>query len=381
MCTLYKHYNHNKKRNFIMLSIIFAIIEYEQHMYSKEDLENISYFKDVEITQLLDSLTGTLSRKYIVELGQHLIEENSPFTMALMDIDNFKFVNDNYGHAVGDECLVSVGTALINCIGNKGVVGRYGGDEFIIIYFGEHTYEEAHKFAYSIYGANKAIRRTHVLNNVRLFITGTVGNASFPKDANNYDELFSMVDKALYRGKSKGRNCYITYVKEKHEKIDVHKKETTSTYAVLKTLSDISRLNEKREVIIKYILNDITSVLGISQSLFVKTDGYTISSASANEYRTLDIYNQLIDKYLENEKLYIAGNMTTFKKSADKQIKDWVNEERILTFLMDKVKRPDEMIGSIILIEKNVQRIWQDRDKAIILYVNLLIENLYLQEK
>ena len=67
--------------------------------------------------------------------------------MFILDIDNFKDFNDNYGHIVGDECLIAVSKSLMEFVGDKGLVGRFGGDEFIILYFGDHSYEDAHQFA------------------------------------------------------------------------------------------------------------------------------------------------------------------------------------------------------------------------------------------
>ena len=348
-------------------------------MYTKELIDRIGYFQDVEIDSLLDSLTGVLRRGYILDLAKKLIEDKKPFTMAMLDIDNFKFVNDNYGHIVGDECLQALCKQLVSFIGDKGVVGRYGGDEFIIIYFGEHDYQEAHAFAFSLYGPTKVVRRSYHLSTVQLFVTATVGNASFPKDADNYEELLSMVDKTLYRGKTKGRNCYITYVKEKHEHIDVHKKEDNSSRVLFRTMNDIVRLNENRDVLIKYLLDSLTSLLGVTQSLFVKEDGYTISSAYAKEVKTSDIHQSLIDNSVIDDEIYIPSSIDKFTKRVNEELRWWINQEKIQTFLITEVRNLNEKYGNVILLEKNVQRIWQDRDIALMMYVDKLIEILFLK--
>ena len=350
-------------------------------MYTREFLDKLGYFKDIEITHLSDSLTGVISRKYILDLARELVNSKTPFTMAILDIDNFKFFNDNYGHIIGDECLISISKALMEFVGERGLVGRFGGDEFIIIYFGDHTYEEAHKFVSSLYGRNKVVRRIHRLSTVQLFVTATVGNASFPRNTDNYEDLFRMVDKALYRGKTKGRNCYITYVKEKHEHIDVHKKEENYLRIHFKTISDIAKLNEKRDVLIKHILNTVTSIIGVTQSLFIKTDGYTISSATAEQYKTKDTINSLIENTPILDELYSPETIDKFKKSTTKEIKDWIKEDGILTFLISEVRSPKEKYGNILLIENNVQRIWQDRDNALIMYVDRILENLFIENK
>ena len=346
-------------------------------MYTKELLDKIGVFNDIETSVLLDPLTGVISRGYILDLAKELIDNKKPFTMAMLDLDNFKFVNDNYGHAIGDELLSTLCKNLVDKVGDRGLVGRYGGDEFIILYLGDHTYEEAHAFASSLYGSDEVIRKAYHLSTVSLFVTATIGNASYPKDATSYDELFALVDKALYRGKTKGRNCYITYVKEKHDKLDVHKKEANALHVLFRTLNDIVKLNESRDVLIKYLLNSITSLLGVTQSVFVKIDGHTISSAVADEFKTPDIYNALIKKAKIKEELYAPKSINEYAASAPKEIKDWIEQEQILTFFISEVRNAKEKNGNIILIEKNVQRIWQDSNYALIMYVDRLIEILY----
>ncbi len=346
-------------------------------MYTREQLDRIGYFKDIELSHLLDSLTGVISRGYILNLAKELIDNNKPFTMLMFDIDNFKFINDNYGHAIGDECLKAVSDSLIRCVGDKGLIGRYGGDEFIIIYFGEHDYEDSHSFAFSFYGPDKAVRRSYSLSTAELFITATTGNASFPKDTDNYDDLFLMVDKALYRGKTKGRNCYITYVKEKHEHIDVHKKGNDSLTVLFRTMLDIVTLHEKRDTSIKYLLNSLTNFLGVTESIFVKNNGHSISSSQTKKFDTPEIYQVLVDNSTVYEEIYYPTEINFYKRTAKKEIRDWIDNEGVLTFLVSKVRNPTENFGSIILIEKNVQRIWQDRDRALLMYADRLIELLY----
>ncbi len=196
-------------------------------MYKLEDLTRYDYFKDVEIEYALDSLTGVVSRGYILGFAKHLVESKTPFMMAIMDIDNFKLVNDNYGHKFGDECLKSIGENLAKFVGNKGLVGRFGGDEFIILYFGGTNYNNVHSYVAKLYNSGTIVRRRLKFGSVEFYVTSTTGCASFPDDADNYDELFLLVDKALYRGKTKGRNCYIVYVESKHRNIDVNKKEAS----------------------------------------------------------------------------------------------------------------------------------------------------------
>ena len=90
-----------------------------------------SFFADK--TNSLDNLTKLYNRDVIIEYVNSLIGKNIPFSLALVDIDNFKYVNDTFGHIVGDEIIKAVAATLRNTLADNGIVGRFGGDEFIIV--------------------------------------------------------------------------------------------------------------------------------------------------------------------------------------------------------------------------------------------------------
>ena len=102
-------------------------------MYTINSFYNVDIFKDKTLDIILDDLTKAVSRPYIISYVKDLIEKKTPFTMLMLDVDNFKQINDRYGHLMGDEVLSIVGDRLIEYIGDSGFVGRYGGDEFLII--------------------------------------------------------------------------------------------------------------------------------------------------------------------------------------------------------------------------------------------------------
>ena len=101
-------------------------------MYTLNDLTKYEYFKDIKIEHALDSLTGVLARNYIIGFAKKLIEDKTPFSLYIMDIDNFKQINDQYGHNIGDKILLNVGKAAQQVFSSESVY-RFGGDEFIII--------------------------------------------------------------------------------------------------------------------------------------------------------------------------------------------------------------------------------------------------------
>ncbi len=203
-------------------------------MYDVNYLSTYPYFeKQLETfgaVALHDALTGVIARSFMIGFIHSLIDAGTPFTLAMIDLDNFKDINDNYGHKTGDGVLAYVGEKARSFFGTDGIVGRFGGDEFLAVYLKSNDYQDIHDLFGRIYGEDGVLRRDVTVNGVTLFITATLGSASFPENAQDYDTLFSLIDKALYRGKSKGRNCYIIYVESKHAHLEIPKMSKRSLY-------------------------------------------------------------------------------------------------------------------------------------------------------
>ena len=120
-------------------------------MYSKEQLIKYPYFEkilqDRDISTVVDSLTGLISRSYIIGFIHNLIDNKIPFTLAMVDLDNFKYINDTQGHKIGDAVLSGFSSDLKRYLSDYGVAGRFGGDEFLIVNFRDfHTMTTNHEF-------------------------------------------------------------------------------------------------------------------------------------------------------------------------------------------------------------------------------------------
>lgn len=175
----------------------------------------------VELKKLeVDSLTGLLGKGEITDMAIKAIDVDKRLniSLAIVDVDYFKKVNDTYGHMVGDEVLKEVAAIMEGEVGDSGVVGRIGGDEFIILYYDAYNMEFSRERLRSI--KNTVSARFPKNNGGKPAITLSIGCAAYPKDADNYTDLFMLADFALYRAKEKGRNRYIIYDREKHGTLD-----------------------------------------------------------------------------------------------------------------------------------------------------------------
>ncbi len=345
-------------------------------MYKKEDLVKYEYFKDINIDYALDSLTGVLSRTNILGFARHLVENNTKFMMGILDIDNFKLVNDNYGHKVGDGCLKQLATNLAAYVGDNGLVGRFGGDEFIIICFNCLEYNDVHDYVEKMFNEGGVVRKKFNVDNVNFYVTATIGCASFPKDAKNYDELFLTVDKALYRGKTKGRNCFIVYVEAKHKNIEVHRREQSSLPNMFMRISELaSNDHYSVETRIKNILDYITASLQISESAILFTDKTTIISGDGYECNVDAECLKIFDDLTANNPLFIPTGLFNFANNP--KVSKFIVDKKIITFIVSRIIINKDTLGYLILFEDKITRIWQEKEAALLLYMNKIIEILY----
>lgn len=176
-----------------------------------------------------DSLTGVLAKAEITNIAIQTIDvaKLKDTCIAIVDVDYFKKVNDYYGHMKGDEVLKEVAYIMEKEVGDRGLVGRIGGDEFFIIFYNVPDMEDTREQLRSI--KNMVMSRFDNDNEESPKITLSIGCASYPKDANNYNDLFALADFALYRAKEKGRNRYIIYNKDKHGSLDEIKNKKMNT--------------------------------------------------------------------------------------------------------------------------------------------------------
>lgn len=181
-----------------------------------------------KILSYIDGLTELYNYRYFHQYLQKELERERrykhPLSLIMFDIDDFKGYNDRYGHTTGDLVLKKLSTTLRNTTRVCDVVCRCGGEEFVIIL--PETYkQEAAIFCERIRKAVEQIEIVDEKGNPIGKITVTAGLAAFPVDATSKNNLIEKTDKALYQGKSAGKNCTFLYgEKEKYTLKKVKKK-------------------------------------------------------------------------------------------------------------------------------------------------------------
>ena len=161
----------------------------------------------------IDKMTGTYMRKYFEQVFDEEIEYakeiNQPLSIIMLDIDHFKNVNDIYGHQKGDIVLTEIGKIIRSNIRTTDYVGRYGGEEFIILLPGANKVD-----AYTIAEKVRNKVQSSKLLGSDAQLTISCGIASFPSDANKQIQIIERADQALYNAKENGRNRSVMWKKD-----------------------------------------------------------------------------------------------------------------------------------------------------------------------
>ncbi|CAG0911244.1 unnamed protein product, partial [Cyprideis torosa] len=161
-----------------------------------------------------DQLSGMLNRRAFFEFGDKQFalcqSTNMPLVCLMCDIDHFKSINDNYGHAVGDAAIRSVSGIIQKNIRQNDVLGRYGGEEFCIVFPGMSTelgLERAEQIRSEIEDkAGKGVRSVEGLR-----ITSSFGLSILSPSSDSLPTLIDQADQALYVSKESGRNRVSQY--------------------------------------------------------------------------------------------------------------------------------------------------------------------------
>ncbi|MBO8127568.1 MAG: GGDEF domain-containing protein, partial [Firmicutes bacterium] len=158
-----------------------------------------------------DPLTGLYNRlaleRMLSKLWVNAQTSKTPITVAMLDLDNFKDVNDGYGHMVGDELLKEISFIIRKSLRDGDVVMRYGGEEFIILLPGTDSS-----------GAKKPLERIRkriedeAFTEARIKTSVSIGAAAYPDDRPlSMDEIIEYADAALYKAKARGKNRLVFY--------------------------------------------------------------------------------------------------------------------------------------------------------------------------
>ncbi len=172
-------------------------------------LDSLYQYKDrLEETELYrDELTGLLRRRAFIQRAAAFLDQDNPFSMLILDVDNFKTINDTYGHMAGDDILRGAAKAFQDTLRDRDVICRLGGDEFAILLSNVSEESMLEEILGRLARATGDVPSAIGLHfQLQLSIGVKIRHAG---EDYSFEDLYEAADTALYRAKKKGRNCYV----------------------------------------------------------------------------------------------------------------------------------------------------------------------------
>lgn len=193
----------------ILLVIIVLISRYNKKLQIQIQQRKVAE-KKLQHLASHDSLTGLSNwRNFEHQFNNNILQKDtSQKAILFLDLDGFKGVNDTYGHAQGDLVLIETARRLEHCVGNKGVVARIGGDEFVVYLFNVKDHQFLKIMCQDLINT---IAKPFMLHSESTTISTSIGISIYPDNSTHLDTLIQMADKAMYNAKDSGNNTYKFY--------------------------------------------------------------------------------------------------------------------------------------------------------------------------
>ncbi len=165
-----------------------------------------------------DPLTSLVNRRFFAEKARdcvaNALRSGFPLAVIFIDLDDFKAVNDEYGHNIGDQVLIEVAGRLKHRLRQSDVIARFGGDEFVVLLSDKEAAHGATQVADSLI---KELSKPYLLNDLTINIGASIGISFMPCNSEDLNTMLIAADKALYAAKQAGRGRWFKYDEVEHD--------------------------------------------------------------------------------------------------------------------------------------------------------------------
>ncbi|MCR5304769.1 MAG: GGDEF domain-containing protein [Lachnospiraceae bacterium] len=341
----------------------------------------------------LDPATGILNKPSIQNYCKERlskIKEEQTIWLAIGDIDDFKNVNDTYGHAFGDQVILETARCIKNEIGPNGAVGRFGGDEFFICV--ENSDEP---------GIRKILtefRKTLEWNVMQMksdcHVTMSVGTVCAPLNGTDYDELFAKADKALYIAKGKGKNRYIIYREVMHGDTVIPKDETAIRYAhsyTERVSATIARMTAKfvsrKRDAIDEAMHEIMDAFVLDEISVFSGEGLGCVYTSRKDQKD-SVSEEVVSDILNARRLSVNGvlvvNRLTGYDEMSPALYQWLSGKKVSSAIFCLFYDGDHKVSSVYVYKNRSSnsRKWGAEDpNYLLIFSNMVEQVMKLEDK
>lgn len=289
---------------------------------------------------------------------------------VILDLDNFKMINDTYGHLFGDEVLMVVADIIKDAVGNRGVVGRIGGDEIFIVVDRIEEHTELRNLLRTI---RTNIEWAYKGKKEDVNLSCSMGVAAYPDHGSTYDEVFQLADRMLYRAKAKGKNRYIIYIPEIHDEKLVQERNEHKEAWMMELRNDKLGIMQRfieNYLVRKIVTNEIAySEIGYGFGLDEILMFYDNQSVvfqwtpegvctDINTVQCVWLDQEFIDSF-NKDNLFIMHGLFNLEGQNPK-IKEVLEEKDIQSAIFYKIVKDNKFFGYVMFARKEHRQMWSD---------------------
>lgn len=360
--------------------------ELKEPVYAIGRIEDINDQKIIEEKIKKDLLTDCYNKIATEKAIKDIIDNNTEqdFCFFIVDIDNFKSINDNLGHHFGDITLSEVSKNLQTCFRTEDIVGRIGGDEFVI-------------FAKNLKNKNVIIEKAETISNIcrntyagenkDYKISASIGIACYPEDGNSFLDLYKAADKALYQSKRKGKDCYTFYTTqmskgvveqrttlENSKQIELGNYDTdlvSSIFTLLFEANDIqSAINASLSLIGKKFSADRTYIFQTFDNgeTYKNTYEWCSDSITPEIDNLQNISKEIFDEYFKDAIIedFTYNNVSNVEKTV---VQEMMLDQNVKSCILSRVKYTKEINIVFGMDDCKIERTWSDLELHTLQYL------------
>ena len=369
---------------------------FKAHLVSSHDGEKIlgciTSIKDHAVEQanleyVRDTAIPILNKKSITDYARRAMTVgDNKVCLVILDLDNFKTVNDTLGHMVGDEVLLRSAEIIKAALGDLGTLGRIGGDEMMIVFPQVESETELRNTLRTI-RTNIEWEYKDKWEDVK--VTCSMGAAVYPDNGGSYDEIFSLADKMLYIAKSKGKNRYVIFVPEIHGAILNPDQKTTGD--ILQQVQGdrsgvMQRLVEqflvRRVMTFEQMITSVGSCFNLDEIVVVSGERFANSSVNIwnHEGYSSGIHDSVysspepgfLDSFEDDNTLVIHA--ISRLESISATLYNKLKSNAVESVFFYKFSKASKYSGYMIFAKSTRRQMWSEEDKVLLGLVGKIVE-------